>query len=127
MMLTLAQADLRALVAMKDLAQISTAIFGFHGQQAVEKSLKAWLTQAGAAYPKVHDIRLLLKLLKDAGQTVPEAFRRLVYLTAFAAQFRYDVIEELVPEVDRAAMIREVTEVMEHVERLIADANPGAR
>jgi len=125
MMFELAQDDFRALQVFRDLPDVATTIFGFHAEQAVEKALKAWLTTAGARYPKVHDIRLLLKLLTDAGQTVPEPFRRLVYLTAFAAQFRYEVNDELVPELDRAALVREVGAVLEHVGRLIADATPG--
>ena len=119
MMFGLAQDDFRALEAFESLPEVTTAIFGFHAEQAVEKALKAWLTTAGARYPKVHDIRLLLKLLTDAGQAVPEPFRRLVYLTAFAAQFRYEQNEELVPELDRPAVIREVGAVLEHVARLI--------
>jgi HEPN domain-containing protein len=119
MMFGLAQDDFRAVEAFRDLPDVATAIFGFHAEQAVEKALKAWLTTAGARYPKVHDIRLLLKLLTDAGQAVPEPFRRLVYLTAFAAQFRYEQNEELVPELDRPAVIRDVGAVLEHVERLI--------
>ena len=126
MMLALAQDDFRALKAFKDLPQVTTAIFGFHAEQALEKALKAWLTEAGALYPKVHDIRLLLKLLTDAGQTVPEAFRQLVYLTAFAAQFRYEMTEELVPDLDRAAVIRKVAQVVEHVERLVGAAGSSS-
>ena len=124
MMFELARDDFRAIEAFRDLPDVATAIFGFHAEQAVEKALKAWLTTAGASYPEVHDIRLLLKLLTDAGQTVPEPFRRLAYLTAFAAQFRYEVNDELVPELDRAALVREVGAVLEHVGRLIADATP---
>jgi len=127
MMFGLAQDDFKTLEVFRDLPDVATAIFGFHAEQAVEKALKAWLTTAGARYPKVHDIRLLLKLLTDAGQTVPEPFRRLVYLTAFAAQFRYEVNDELVPELDRPAVIRKVGEVLEHVGRLIAEAKPDAK
>lgn len=119
MMFGLAKDDFRTLEATRDLADVSTPIFGFHAEQAVEKALKAWLTTAGARYPKVHDIRLLLKLLTDAGQTVPESFYSLVYLTGFAAQFRYEVDEELAPELDRAAVIEEVGEVLEHVKQQI--------
>jgi len=119
MMFGLAQDDFRAIEFFRDLPAVSNAIFGFHAEQAVEKALKAWLTTAGARYPKVHDIRLLLKLLTGAGQVVPESFRRLVYLTAFAAQFRYEVNDELVPELDRPAVIREVGAVLKHVERLL--------
>ncbi len=125
MMLTLAKYDLAALQGMEGSPQFTTAIFGFHAQQAVEKALKAWLTVAGGGYPKIHDIEELLALLADRGQLVPPESGRLIYLTAFGAQFRYDVFEEIVPTLDQAAVIREVTEVVEHVERLVA--NLGAR
>ena len=120
MMLTLARHDLSALKGMQDSASFTTAIFGFHAQQAVEKALKAYLTVIGRGYPKIHDIEELLALLAERGQAVPEKFSKLIYLTAFAAQFRYDVFEELVPDLDRAAVIREVGAVLKHVERLIA-------
>ena len=119
MTLTLAKHDLAALRAMKGSAEFTTGIFGFHAQQSVEKALKAWLTLAGGGYPKIHDLEELLALLAERGQTVPERFAQLIYLTAFAAQFRYDVFEELVPDLDRAAVIREVVQVVDHVERLI--------
>ena len=126
MMLTLAKHDLSALRGMQDSASFTTAIFGFHAQQAVEKALKGWLTVVGRGYPKIHDLEELFALLAERGQTVPERFSQLIYLTAFAAQFRYDVFEELVPDLDRAAVIRGVAQVVEHVERLIraAGASP---
>jgi len=119
MMLSLAKDDLHALRSMQDSESFTTAIFGFHAQQAVEKALKAWLTILGGGYPKIHDLEELLALLKDQGQVVPEVFTKLIYLTAFAAQFRYDVFEEMVHRLDRAAVVREVTEFVDHVDKLI--------
>jgi hypothetical protein len=52
MMLTLAKHDLAALNAMKGSPEFTTAIFGFHVQQSVEKALKAWLTLAGGQLPQ---------------------------------------------------------------------------
>jgi HEPN domain-containing protein len=123
MMLTLAKHDLAALEGMKDSRQFTTAIFGFHAQQAVEKALKAWLTKAGGGYPKIHDIEELLALLADRGQLIPADFGCLIYLTAFGAQFRYDVFEEVAPRLDRAVVMREVAAVVEHVERLVERSN----
>ena len=126
MMLMLAKHDLSALRGMQDSASFTTAIFGFHAQQAVEKALKGWLTVVGGGYPKIHDLEELLALLTERGQAVPEKFTKLIYLTAFAAQFRYDVFEELVPDLDRAAVIQEVAQVVEHVERLIGAAGTSS-
>jgi HEPN domain-containing protein len=125
-MLTLAKHDLSALRGMQDSASFTTAIFGFHAQQAVEKALKGWLTVVGGGYPKIHDLEELLALLAERGQVVPEEFANLIYLTAFAAQFRYDVFEELVPDLDRAAIVEEVARVVEHVERLIGAAGASS-
>ena len=122
MMLTLAKHDLSALRGMQDSASFTTAIFGFHAQQAVEKALKAWLTIVGRGYPKIHDLEELFALLVECEQPVPEEFHRLVYLTAFAAQFRYEFFEELTTDLNRATVIREVSEVVEHVERLVSVA-----
>lgn len=124
-MLRLARRDFDSLEVMKRSQQVDDAIFGFHAQQAVEKALKAWLSAAGQGYPRVHDLRLLIRLLESGGQDVPQAFRRLVCLTAFAAQFRYDVGEDLQPQLDRPAVIREVAEVVNHVARLIAQPKPA--
>ena len=55
-LLALANKDLQAIMAMPDRSVFATEIFGFHAQQAVEKALKAWLSLAGARYPKAHDL-----------------------------------------------------------------------
>ncbi len=46
--LAAAERDLRALGHMGDTTAFSVEVFGFHAQQAVEKSLKAWLSIKGA-------------------------------------------------------------------------------
>ena len=45
---------------MGDAEAFDDEIFGFHAQQAVEKALKAWLTEVGVTYPLTHDLSLLL-------------------------------------------------------------------
>ena len=47
--LKMAGKDLRALQIMLDPEPVDVEIFGFHAQQAVEKSLKAWITALGEA------------------------------------------------------------------------------
>lgn len=43
-----------------------TDAVGFHSQQCIEKYLKAMLTYLGIAFPKTHEIDLLLQLLPES-------------------------------------------------------------
>ena len=90
LMQTKAKQDLSALRGMMDKTIFAEEIFGFHAQQAVEKSLKAWLALIGVNFPLIHDLEELFALLKDQGQAVPDIFQSLVDLTDFSVQFRYD-------------------------------------
>jgi len=88
-MLRMAQRDLKALTGMHDAAVFADEIFGFHVQQAVEKSLKAWMCGIGIAYPFTHQIDRLLVLLRDAGADV-DAYWWLDEFTIYAHQARYE-------------------------------------
>ena len=67
-------------------------VFGFHGQQAAEKLLKAILSDAGIEYPRTHQLTELLDLAADRGLQLPSEFEELRHLTPFAVEFRYDVL-----------------------------------
>ncbi|MGO9122175.1 MAG: HEPN domain-containing protein [Desulfomonilaceae bacterium] len=67
-MLAVAEVDLKALQNMLDPEMFEDAVFGFHAQQAVEKSLKAWLSLRRIVYPKTHDLRVLMNLLQTKAQ-----------------------------------------------------------
>jgi HEPN domain-containing protein len=56
-MLRIAHRDLAALRGMADVAVFADEIFGFHAQQAIEKSLKAWMCALGLSYPFAHQAR----------------------------------------------------------------------
>lgn len=71
-LLLAARKDWRALSGMRDETIFADEIFGFHAQQAVEKTLKAWLALCGVAYPRTHDISLLLSVLRMQEQDVEE-------------------------------------------------------
>jgi HEPN domain-containing protein len=88
-MLRMAQRDLKALGGMQDTEVFADEIFGFHVQQAVEKSLKAWMCGIGIAYPFTHQIDRLLVLLRDAGAAV-DAYWWLDEFTIYAHQARYE-------------------------------------
>jgi HEPN domain-containing protein len=126
MMLVLAREDLTILEEMRDVTRVSDRSVGFHAQQAVEKALKAWLALAGVDYPKTHDLQELLALLADQGVNIPDVFRELDYLTDYAVLFRYTVPDQPDAALDRAGVIRKVTELVEHVERLIGAAGPSS-
>lgn len=70
--------------------QVSDEIFGFHCQQATEKLLKALLSLVNVGYPRTHNLRLLMDLLADAGQPLPENFSELDILTPYGTLFRYE-------------------------------------
>jgi HEPN domain-containing protein len=125
MMLVLAREDLTILEEMRDVTRVSDRAVGFHAQQAVEKALKAWLALAGVDYPKTHDLQELLALLADQGVKVPDSFRNLDYLTDYAVLFRYTVPDQAGAALDRAALIRQVAEVVDHVARLIEQDTPA--
>ena len=63
---------------------------GFHAQQAVEKAVKAVLTDQVIQYPFTHDILLLIELLRVNSIDWPTNAEDLALLTPFAAAWRYD-------------------------------------
>ncbi|MDQ7783083.1 MAG: HEPN domain-containing protein [Desulfomonilaceae bacterium] len=120
-MLGLAKVDLKAIRNMLSPEEFEDSVFGFHAQQAVEKALKAWLTLRGVAYPKTHDLRLLMSLLQTQTHEDCHPFSRLVDLTDFAVQFRYD-FPVLPHEIDRVQVISEVEHFTAHVGGLLDEA-----
>lgn len=69
----------------------------FHAQQAVEKSIKAVLVNAGIPFPKVHSIERLIDLLPDM---VPRTADLIAasQLTGYATVFRYPGAVEPITE-----------------------------
>ena len=99
--------------------RISPSIFGFHAQQAVEKALKAWLSLLDVAYPRIHLLHELFNLLEDHGAMTAGRFRQLQDLTPFAVQFRYEELPILDANLDRGEIIRQVRDLLTHMEILI--------
>jgi HEPN domain-containing protein len=95
-MLQLASQDLNAVKGMLDTEVFVDNIFGFHVQQAIEKSLKAWISALSGTYPNIHDIEELIEILKGLNCDV-DGLEIYVEYNPFAVQFRYteyDSIEE---------------------------------
>ena len=84
-----AEHDFMAAEHAMELAQKGlTEIVCFHCQQCVEKYLKALLLYRGVAFPKTHDLRLLLDLVP---QETPLALRRedVIPLNRYVIEGRY--------------------------------------
>jgi len=103
---------------MEDTVVFAEEVFGFHAQQAIEKALKARLSLAGIEYPKTHDISLLLSILAKCG-VITEDYTDLLEFNPYAVQLRYEAFDEIGKPLDRAAVIRRVTEVVESTQQII--------
>ena len=70
----------------------------FDAQQAAEKAIKALLIARDIDFPYVHDLGLLLTLLEEADETIPEVVRQAETLNPYATTSRYPDMAEPVSE-----------------------------
>ncbi|MCX7858165.1 MAG: HEPN domain-containing protein [Deltaproteobacteria bacterium] len=117
-MLALAEHDFRALKGMTDSEIFVDEVFGFHAQQAVEKSLKAWISALGSDYPFIHDLGALISILERLGCDVSNLWD-FVELNVFAVQFRYNVFLSPEEPLDRSEIIERVQKVFDMVKEII--------
>ncbi len=122
--LAMAEKDGRALRGMEDGEVFSAEIFGFHVQQVVEKTLKAWLCSLEVTFPRTHDLDELGALLERAGGKIPEFAAGLLEFTDFAVAFRYEAFPDLDADVDRRDSIERVDRLLQHVRAIVAEGNP---
>jgi HEPN domain-containing protein len=64
----------------------------FHAQQAVEKSLKAILALHDIEYPRRHDLNELIELIKPLLPEIISYENRIMTLSPFAVEIRYDTL-----------------------------------
>ena len=65
-----AQRNLRSMRVLAQYEPQDQTSYGFHGQQAIENSLKAWISAAGLEYRSVHDLQELAdSLLADPAES----------------------------------------------------------
>lgn len=80
---------------------LSDAILGFHAQQAVEKLMKALLSQLNVPFEKTHNLDRLLVALTAVGESMPATPIPLDELTDFAVVYRYDLLFQFAsPDLD---------------------------
>lgn len=121
MLQRMAHKDMLALGGMISEEVFADEVFGFHAQQAVEKTLKCWICLVEDLAPRTHDLEELLRLLEDNGVQVPSAFKELADLTDFAVIFRYGEIE-LDTHLDRDEVHEHVADLVVFVDALLRNA-----
>ena len=112
-----AKLDLLSLRSTINMPDYPDEIFGFHVQQATEKSFKAWLVLLNKPAPISHDLTLLSDMVKAADTEVTR-FRRLLEYTPYAVQFRY-TSSSGIKSLDRTVALRLSEELAEHVETML--------
>jgi len=90
----------------------------YHAQQAAEKSIKAVLIRYEIAFPRTHNLRVLLELL-PAMCPVPELVAKSVALTDYAVMSRYPGEYEAVTGDEYREAVRMAEAVLAWAERLI--------
>lgn len=118
MMLRNASRDLRAAREMQDPTRFDPETFGFHVQQSIEKSLKAWLSFLGLSYPRSHDISTLKAALMDNGCDL-SAYPNIEDLTVFAIQYRYEAYEDDEDDLDRESLAHLAEDLYDRVADLL--------
>ncbi len=93
---------------------LSESILGFHAQQAVEKLIKALLTQLNVPYELTHNLGRLQTTLATTSESLPITPVPLDELTDYAVIYRYDLLFQLSPP-DHADLIETVRLIREHV------------
>jgi HEPN domain-containing protein len=93
----------------------------FHAQQAVEKSLKAILALHEIDYPRRHDLAELLELINPLTPSLVPFADRILNMTPFAVQIRYDAeFDPVFEQADQA--LNTANEVYELVEGIVNSA-----
>ena len=92
---------------------------GFHGQQAVEKYLKAVLALNEVPVRRTHDIGALLGQLAELGVELPDGLDAALELTPYSVLERYPMAREA-EALDRKRLLGIVSHVRAWAEGVIA-------
>lgn len=91
----------------------------FHAQQAVEKALKALLIAQGVEFPKTHNLRVLIEMLKER-MDVPDEVMSSAALTEYAVSTRYPGEYEEVTEEEWRDAIQLAESVVDWAKQVLA-------
>jgi hypothetical protein len=98
---------------------IPESILGFHAQQAVEKLIKALLSQLTVPFELTHNLGRLQTALNGAGESLPATPLSIGDSNDFAVTYRYDLLFQFSGP-DKADLIETVRILREHVTARIA-------
>ena len=124
-----AQRNLRSMRVLAQYEPQDQTSYGFHGQQAIENSLKAWISGAGLEYRSVHDLQELAdSLLADPSESnIPAAIelrqlmeytsytereypqRQINWLNKFVVTYRYGDAEYRMTPADQEKFVTLIT------------------
>jgi hypothetical protein len=96
------------------------SVLGFHAPQAVEKLIKALLSQLTTPFELTHDLGRLQTALRGAGEILPVTPIPIGDLSDFAVTYRDDLFFQFAGP-DKADLIETVRLIREHVHaRIVA-------
>lgn len=121
-LLRLANRDRTTLMLLARIPEAPMASLGFHGQQAVEKALKAASASRGIETKRTHDLVALTKLLLDAVAVTPFTLEEVRQLNPFAVEYRYD--DELESNLSRDELVELVERVLAWADSCVAPITP---
>jgi len=121
LMVVMASKDIKAMKSLLSPDAADDEIFGFHAQQAVEKSLKAWIVAAGGSYGFVHDIHVLLLNLRELGCDISQ-FMSFLSLNVYAVRLRYEPLDMPTNTLNRPELLDKVVCLYTHVQLAVSAA-----
>ena len=86
----------------------------------MEKTLKALISFHGKTYPGTHSIDILLKILFETGNKIPNEYLDFIDLNEYAIEYRYDFFdlnEQNMP--DRNLIVKKVRKLIETAEIIL--------
>jgi HEPN domain-containing protein len=93
-LLRIATADFAACKALIHAPGVRFANAAFHGQQALEKALKAVLTARRLDFGRTHNLVSLAGQLTQSGESLPETGDALSLINPYAVTLRYDDLDD---------------------------------
>jgi HEPN domain-containing protein len=116
-----AQHDLLAAQKLSSDSEIYADIAIYHCQQSAEKAIKGFLILHDRAFPRTHDLRLLIQLALVINPSFENYQAAAELLTPYATAFRYpsDVMQPTTEELQEA--IEKASEIFNFITSLLSD------
>ncbi len=115
------QHDLLAAQKLSIDSEIYADIAIYHCQQSAEKAIKGFLILHDRAFPRTHDLRLLIQLAIVINTSFEDYQEAAELLTPYATEFRYpsDVMQPTTEELQEA--IEKASEIFNFITSLLSD------